>query len=300
MHKPVLLEETIRLLNIKSDGKYIDATVGFGGHSSEILKLLGKEGVLFAFDQDDEAIEYSRERLGKINNNYNIIKSNFKDMKQHIHQKVDGILFDLGVSSVQLDTDYRGFSYHKDAKLDMRMDTTKEFSAYNVVNEYPIEKLTNIFYVYGEEKYAKSIAKGIVNSRPINTTLELVDVIKSCVPEKYRRTSHPARKVFQAIRIEVNEELYILEQSLNDAFGLLNSKGRLAVITFHSLEDRIVKNLFNKLSKDDPRSVKLPVVPKEMKRKANLITKKPIVASKKELLENNRSRSAKLRCIEKI
>ena len=221
-------------------------------------------------------------------------------MKDFINTKVDGILFDLGVSSPQLDEQERGFSFHKDAPLDMRMDKREKLSAREVVNTYSLEKLIDILYVYGEEANAKSIAKGIVSSRPINSTLELAEVIKNNVPLSYRRKGNPCRKTFQAIRIEVNNELGILEKSLFDAFSLLNKGGRLCVITFHSLEDRIVKNTFNNLSKESELAKKLPVVPDELKPKGKLITKKPIVPTEEELELNKRSRSAKLRVIEKL
>jgi 16S rRNA (cytosine1402-N4)-methyltransferase len=222
-------------------------------------------------------------------------------LKENNIEKVDGILFDLGVSSPQLDEDYRGFSFHQDAKLDMRMDQTQSFSAYNVVNEYSKEKLSNIFYTYGDEKYSRVIAEKIVLAReekPIETTLELVEIIKSAVPEKYKREKHPARKVFQAIRIEVNKELEVFEKALKDAFSLLNVGGRICVITFHSLEDRICKNLFKEMSEIDSSLKNLPVIPEEYIKDFKVIhTIKP---SKEELERNNRARSAKLRVIEKI
>ena len=297
-HKSVLLNEVIEYLNLKQGGKYIDATVGYGGHSSHILKEIGKEGVLFAFDQDDEAISYSTKRLSKIGDNFTISKSNFVNMKNYVNEKVDGILFDLGVSSPQLDDGDRGFSFHKDAVLDMRMDKNNPLDARKVVNEYSYNDLVRIFYKFGEEKYSKSIAKAIINSRPINTTLELAEIIKESVPISYRNKSHPARKVFQAIRIEVNHELDILESSLNDAFDLLNVGGRLAVITFHSLEDKIVSNVFKKLCSDDESTKRLPFVPEELKAKAKMIVK--LTPSEDEINENNRSRSSKLRVIERV
>ncbi len=300
MHKSVLLIESINGLNIKSDGTYIDCTLGYAGHSGEILKRLETEGFLFAFDQDEEAVKYSYDKLSKIGNNFKIFHTNFRNIKECITDKVDGILFDLGVSSPQLDDASRGFSFHKDAPLDMRMDKRQELDAYKVVNTYPLEKLIDILYIYGEEVNAKSIAKGIISNRPINTTLELADVIKENVPISYRKKSNPCRKTFQAIRIEVNSELSILESSLMDAFSLLKPNGRMCVITFHSLEDRIVKNVFKKLCSDDINSKNLPVVPLEMRAKAKLITKKPIIPSGSELELNNRSRSAKLRIIEKL
>lgn len=300
MHKSVLLIESINGLNIKPDGTYIDCTLGYAGHSGEILKRLETEGFLFAFDQDEEAVKYSYDKLSKIGNNFKIFHTNFRNIKECITDKVDGILFDLGVSSPQLDDTSRGFSFHKDAPLDMRMDKRQELDAYKVVNTYPLEKLIDILYIYGEEVNAKSIAKGIISNRPINTTLELADVIKENVPISYRKKSNPCRKTFQAIRIEVNSELSILESSLMDAFSLLKPNGRMCVITFHSLEDRIVKNVFKKLCSDDINSKNLPVVPLEMRAKAKLITKKPIIPSGSELELNNRSRSAKLRIIEKL
>ena len=305
MHKSVLLEESIDGLNIKEDGVYVDCTLGFGGHSSEILKRL-KKGLLIAIDQDDMAIKASKERLSKISDNYEIIKCNFVRMKEELLKrginKVDGILFDLGVSSPQLDIDERGFSYHHDAKLDMRMDQSKEFSAYDVVNTYDYNRLVKIFREYGEEKYATSIAKQIIKyreSKPIETTLELVDIIKSGIPYKAMRDSHPARKVFQAIRIEVNDELNVLEKALEDAISLLNVNGRICVITFHSLEDRIVKNIFRKYSEVPNEIKKLPFVPEEYQPVLKIISK-GTVPSKKELEENNRARSSRLRIAEKI
>lgn len=282
-----------------SEGKtYIDATVGYAGHSGEILKKLNKKGFLFAFDQDDEAIKASQEKLSTIADNFKIIKSNFVNMKDYIDTKVDGILFDLGVSSPQLDEAERGFSFHKDAKLDMRMDKSNPLNAYIVVNEYSYEKLVDIFYRYGEEKYSKSIAKSIIDNRPIETTLELSEVIKNSVPISYRNKHHPARKIFQAIRIEVNHELDILESSLRDAFELLNVGGRLCVISFHSLEDKIVANVFKDLCSDDESARKLPIVPDHLKARAKKIVK--ITPSQDELDDNNRSRSSKLRVIERV
>ena len=297
-HKSVMLNEVIDYLNVSEGKTYIDATVGYAGHSGEILRKLNKKGFLFAFDQDDEAIKYSQDKLSKIFNNFKIIKSNFVNMKDHIDTKVDGILFDLGVSSPQLDEEERGFSFHKDARLDMRMDKDNPLDAYKVVNEYSYEKLIEIIFRFGEEKYAKSIAKAIVENRPIETTLQLSEIIKNSVPISYRNKSHPARKTFQAIRIEVNHELDILEKSIRDAFDLLNVNGRLCIITFHSLEDKIVAHVFNELCSDDERSRKMPIVPEELKAKAKKIAK--ITPSKNELEDNLRSRSSKLRVIERI
>ena len=301
MHKSVLLDECIENLNLKDNSVIVDCTLGYGGHSSEILKRINK-GFLFAFDQDSEAILNSKKRLDEINSNYEIINSNFVNIKKELNSRniegVDGILYDLGVSSPQLDEDYRGFSFHQDARLDMRMNQNNTLDAYYVVNNYSYEKLVEIFYKYGEEKYASSIARGIINSRPIETTLELVEVIKNNVPEKYKRDKHPARKVFQAIRIEVNDELNVFENSLKDALNLLNVGGRICVITFHSLEDKICKNIFKEVSSIEDSLKKLPIIPKEYLSKYKVL--KTIEPSKNELEENNRARSAKLRIIERV
>lgn len=306
MHISVLLDEAIDGLNLKDDGIYVDCTLGYAGHSSEILKKIMR-GCLFAFDQDVDAINYSYKRLSEIGDNFSIIKSNFVNIKEELEKReifeVDGILFDLGVSSPQLDQSDRGFSYHKDAKLDMRMDQDNPISAYNVVNEYSESDLTRIFYQYGEEKYARNIARNIVKAREtkaIETTLELVEIIKDSMPEKAKRTKHPARKVFQAIRIEVNHELDILEKSMNDSLSLLKVGGRLAVITFHSLEDRIIKNIFKEKSMIDKRVSGLPNIPDEYLPDFRLVNSKAIVASERELELNPRSRSAKLRIIERV
>ena len=305
-HISVLLEESIKGLNIKETGTYVDCTLGYGGHSSEILKRI-KKGKLFAFDQDQEAINSSYERLSAIGNNFTIIKSNFRYMKEELAKKniykVDGILFDLGVSSAQLDEKDRGFSYHQDAKLDMRMDLDSNFLAYNVVNEYSEAKLCEIFFKYGEEKFSKSIARNIVKERenkPIETTLELVEIIRNSVPEKVRREKHPAIKIFQAIRIEVNHEIDILEDSVRDALSILDIGGRLCIITFHSLEDRIVKNVFKEVTTVDKMVKGLPNIPESYLPDFKLISNKAIVPSKEELDFNNRSRSSKLRIIERI
>ncbi len=306
MHISVLLNESIESLKIKEDGIYVDCTLGYAGHSSCILKRI-KSGHLFAFDQDREAIEKADVKLSKIGNNYTIIKSNFVYLKKELNDRnisgVNGILFDLGVSSPQLDEEERGFSYHNDAKLDMRMDLDSDFSAYNVVNEYSEDELSNIFFKYGEEKYSRSIARNIVKSRDnkkIETTLELVEIIKNSMPEKAKRDKHPARKVFQAIRIEVNHELDILESSMRDALDMLLPGERLAVITFHSLEDRIVKNVFKSVTKEDPMYKGLPNVPLEFLPNFKLVNNKAIEPSNEELENNNRSRSSKLRVIERI
>ena len=306
MHVSVLLKESIDSLSIREDGIYVDATLGYAGHSSEILKRI-KTGYLFAFDQDQEAIFHSEKKLSTISDRYEIIKSNFCMMKEKLKERnieqVDGILFDLGVSSPQLDEASRGFSYHQDAPLDMRMDQEKEFSAYDVVNQYTLEQLTDIFFRYGEEKYARSIAKNIVLARgekPIKTTLELVEIIKRSIPEKAKRDKHPARKVFQAIRIEVNHELDILEQSILDAASLLKVGGRLSIITFHSLEDRIVKNTFKQLTTVDDMVKGLPNIPTAYLPDYRLVTAHAISPTEAEIEANNRSRSSKLRVIERI
>ena len=306
MHISVLLKESIDSLSIKEDGIYVDCTLGYAGHSSEILKRI-KSGHLFAFDQDREAIRYSTNKLSGIASNFTIIKSNFKHLKTCLKEQqveeVDGILFDLGVSSPQLDEASRGFSYHNDAPLDMRMDQENPFSAYDVVNTYSESELARIFFQYGEEKYAKSIAKNIVRYREeknIETTLELVEIIKSSMPEKAKRDKHPARKVFQAIRIEVNHELEILEETMKDALSMLKVGGVLSVITFHSLEDRIIKNIFKEFTTVDEMVKGLPNIPDNYLPDFELVTSKAIIPSEKELEVNNRSRSSKLRVIKRI
>ncbi len=304
MHISVLLNECIQSLNLKDDSVIVDATLGYGGHSSEILKRIPK-GFLYAFDQDEEAIKSSQERLKKIASNYEIIYSNFVNMKTELEKrnvkKVNGILFDLGVSSPQLDEGERGFSFHTDAKLDMRMDKNNKLSAYEVVNDYSYEKLVDIFFKYGEEKYAKNIAKKIVEARKnkkIETTLELAELISSAVPAKYRRDHHPSRKVFQAIRIEVNDELNVFAKSLNYALDLIDINGRICVITFHSLEDKICKEIFRENSTVKKELQTLPIIPDEFKPKFKLVD--VIEPSKEEVASNNRSRSAKARIIERI
>ena len=304
MHISVLLNECIDYLNIKDNGIYVDMTLGYAGHSSNILKKI-PNGYLYAFDQDEEAIKSSEARLSGIASNYEIIKSNFVNIKKELNkrniEKVDGILYDLGVSSPQLDEDYRGFSFHKDALLDMRMDQTNPLDASIVVNTYSKEKLIKIFKEYGEEVYASSIANAIVKyreSKKIETTLELVSIIEKSVPYKYKREHHPARKVFQAIRIEVNDELNVFENSLKDALELLNVGGRICVITFHSLEDKICKEIFKDVS-SIPASLKnMPIIPLEYEPKYKVI--KVVEPSKEEVESNPRSRSAKLRIIERV
>lgn len=305
-HYSVLLNESIEGLNIKPDGIYVDGTLGYGGHSSVILSQL-TTGHLYSFDQDLEAIESSKERLSKIGKNFTIIHSNFENLKEKLAEhgitKVDGILFDLGLSSPQIDNKDRGFTFMVDAPLDMRMDQTKKLDAETIVNTYSIEELTNIFFIYGEEKMSKVIAKKIVSERlnkKIKTTKELVKIIESAVGAKYFNKNHPERQIFQAIRIEVNGELTVLKNVLPDAIDLLNTGGRMSVITFHSLEDRIVKQIFKKDSEVDELVKGLPVIPKEYQPKLKLINKKPILPSEEELKENSRSRSAKLRIVERI
>jgi 16S rRNA (cytosine1402-N4)-methyltransferase len=306
-HIPVLLNETIEGLNINPDGIYVDCTMGGAGHSSEILKRLSNKGKLYCFDQDDYAIKKGNERLSKIGTNYQIIKSNFYNIKQELSalgvDKVDGILYDLGVSSFQFDIGERGFSYHIEGDLDMRMDTNQYLKAYDIVNFYTFEELKNIFFKYGEEKYSGLIAKKIVKEREnklISTTTELSDIILSAVPSFVRRSGkHPAKKIFQALRIAVNDELNVFESSLNDALDILNVNGRIAVITFHSLEDRICKNIFkNKIDIDIPAG--LPIKESDIIRAFKLINNKVITASKEELDINSRSHSAKLRIIERV
>ena len=306
MHISVLLKESVESLNLKESNIVVDATLGYAGHSSLILKRI-RRGYLFAFDQDGEAISYSREKLQKIGDNFTIIKSNFKNMKEALLKEnidqVDAILFDLGVSSPQLDNAERGFSYHKDALLDMRMDRDSDFSAYDVVNNYSYEQLVDIFYKYAEDKYSKSIALNIVKKReekPIKTTLELAEIIKEAVPESVRRKKHPAKVIFQAIRIEVNHELDILEDSIKDALSILSIGGRCAVITFHSLEDKIVKRVFKELTTVDPMVKGLPNIPEQYQANYKLVFNKAIKPSKEEIENNNRSRSSTLRVIERI
>lgn len=304
-HYSVLKNEALNGLQIKENGIYVDATLGYAGDASEILKRI-KRGKLFAFDRDEEALKYSDEVLQKLGNSYTLIHSDFVHMKEKLQElgidKVDGILFDLGVSSPQLDEN-RGFSFMRDEVLDMRMDRNSHITAQNIVNEYSYEKLKNIFYQYGEEKQSALIAKKIVEVRKtkqIKTTKELCDIICDSVGAKYYYKTHPERNIFQAIRIEVNEELTDLEKVLPDAISLLNPKGRLVVITFHSLEDRIVKQVFKKYSEVDKMVKGLPNIPSEYQPLIKLVNKKPILPSEQELKENTRSASAKLRIVERI
>lgn len=304
IHKSVMLEEAIKNLNIKPNGIYVDATTGGGGHSSHILSRL-TTGHLYCFDQDEYAYQRSKEVLDKISDNYTFIKTNFVNIKEELNRlgiaHIDGILYDLGVSSFQFDIPERGFSYNYDAPLDMRMNQKQELSAKVIVNTFSFEELVRIFYRYGEEPFSKQIARAIEKTRaikPIETTFELVDVIKSALPAKeLRKKGHPAKQVFQALRIAVNDELRVFEKSIIDALEMLNSDGYAVVITFHSLEDRICKNVFR-----DASTINIPNgVPMIIKEEApfELITRKPIVASEMELSENNRAHSAKMRVIRK-
>ncbi len=302
-HFSVLLDKVIENLDIKKDGIYVDCTMGGAGHSSEILKRI-PNGHLYAFDQDEMVIKASRIRLEAIGSNFTIIKDNFINIKEALENvgitKVDGILYDLGVSSFQLDIPERGFSYQHDAPLDMRMDQTQALSAYNVVNEYSENDLKKILLEYGEEKFAGLIVKKIMKNRPISTTYQLVETIKSALPAAIlRKEKHPAKKTFQAIRIEVNKELIVFRKSLQNAFDLLNDEGRIAVITFHSLEDRICKHMFKeKCTLNLPSD--LPIIPEGYNIDFELVNKKPILPSLEELEVNNRSHSAKLRVIKKL
>ena len=306
LHYSVLLNECIEGLNIKENGKYVDATVGYAGHSKNILAKI-KKGYLFAFDEDEEAVKYSKKELSSIGDNFTIFRENFVNMpkvlKDNGIEKVDGILFDLGFSSPQIDDASRGFSFMLDAPLDMRMDNQNNLTAQMIVNTYSKEELIKIFYEYGEEKLSKVIAEKIVlerKTKKINTTLELVDIILSAVGANYFYKNHPERKIFQALRIEVNNELKVLEEVLPQAIDMLSSGGRMCVITFHSLEDKIVKKIFKKYSEVDEILKGVKDIPKEYQPKIKIINKKPILPSEKELSENSRSHSAKLRIIERI
>ena len=304
-HYSVLLNEAVEGLDIKENGIYVDCTLGGAGHSLEILKRL-KNGKLYAFDQDNVALENAKNKLAEYSDKVVFIKSNFVNLKEKLAEygvnEVDGVLYDLGVSSPQLDTPERGFSYNYDTKLDMRMDTDAKISAYEVVNEYSYHDLVKIFYRYGEENFSKQIARNIEKKReqkPIETTFELVEIIKDSIPAAKRRTGgHPAKRVFQAIRIAVNNELSVFEDSLEQAIDIVKVGGRISVITFHSLEDRICKQIFNSYAKTKDIPKNLPILPEESLSKLKVITRKPIYPSDIELEENNRSRSAKLRVAE--
>ncbi|MBT2665908.1 16S rRNA (cytosine(1402)-N(4))-methyltransferase RsmH [Bacillus sp. ISL-4] len=306
-HTTVLLKETVDGLNIKPDGIYVDCTLGGAGHSEYLLSQLSDKGRLYAFDQDETAIRNAKEKLESYGERIVLVPNNFKYLKEELNargiEKVDGILYDLGVSSPQLDTPERGFSYNHDAPLDMRMDQSAAISAYDVVNTWSFHDLLRIFFQYGEEKFSKQIARKIEAAReikPIETTFELVELIKDGIPAPARRKGgHPAKRVFQAIRIAVNDELGVFEDSLEQAISLLDKAGRISVITFHSLEDRICKTVFKKASSMPDLPPGLPVIPDEFKPTMKIITRKPILPSEEELEGNNRSRSAKLRIAEK-
>ncbi len=303
-HKPVMLMQAVDGLNVFENGIYVDGTAGGGGHSAEILKRL-KYGKLISIDQDPDAIKAVRKRFGN-NENSVIMKGNFQDMDKLLAERgifqVNGILLDIGVSSHQLDTVERGFSFHEEGPLDMRM-SQRGLSARDIVNNYEYKDLARIISQYGEEKYASSISRGIINARaikPIETTVELAEIIKENVPQKVRRDGHPARKTFQALRIAVNDELGVLERAVDKAFDLLCSGGRLVIITFHSLEDRIVKQKMAKFCEGCTCPKDFPVCVCGNKPKAKLVNRKPITADEDEILENPRSRSAKLRILEKL
>jgi len=309
-HTTVLLRETVDGLAIKPNGVYVDCTLGGAGHSEYLLSQLNADGHLYAFDQDQKAINNAKIRLAEYvaKNQVTFVKANFRELTTELNRlgvtEVDGVLYDLGVSSPQLDEAERGFSYHQDAPLDMRMDQDAPLSAYQVVNDYSYHELVKIFFRYGEEKFSKQIARLIERKRvdkPIETTGELVDLIKEAIPAPARRKGgHPAKRVFQAIRISVNDELGAIESSLEQAIDMLAIDGRVSVITFHSLEDRIVKTIFKEFStpKDTPPG--LPMVPEEFQPVLKLVNRKPIIPSDEELHENNRARSAKLRIAEKV
>lgn len=306
MHYSVLLKESIDGLNIKDGGTYVDCTLGYAGHSKVILEK-NKKGKLFAFDEDENAVKYSKEALSSIGDNFTIFKENFANLKETLEKenilKVDGFLFDLGFSSPQIDDAKRGFSFKLNAPLDMRMDTQNSLTAKDVVNTYSLEKLTEIFFKYAEEKYSKVIASAICKERKnkeIVTTFELVDIIQKAVGASYFYKNHPEREIFQAIRIEVNNELSVIEKALPDAIDMLNKGGRICVITFHSLEDRLVKQIFKKYSEVDDILKGMIDIPDEYKPKIKIINKKPILPTDEEINENSRSHSAKLRIVERI
>ncbi len=305
-HKSVLLNETIDGLNIKPDGIYVDGTLGGGGHAYEVCRRLGEKGSIVGIDQDAAAIEAASARLKDFGEKVTIVRSNYCDMKSKLHElgidKVDGIVLDLGVSSYQLDTVERGFSYREDAPLDMRMDTRQKMTARDIVNDYTEADLYRVIRDYGEDKFAKNIAKHIVQARavkPVETTAELSEIIRASIPMKFQKKSgHPAKRTFQAIRIELNRELDVLRDSLDDMIDLLNPGGRLCIITFHSLEDRIVKSAFRKNENPCTCPPDFPVCVCGKKSKGSIITKKPILPSEEELEYNSRSKSAKLRIFE--
>lgn len=306
-HYSVLLSECIEALKIKPDGVYVDGTAGGAGHSSEIAKRLG-QGRLIAIDQDETAVKVATERLNKLKKNTSVVRNNFCEIASVCRELgisgVDGVLLDLGVSSYQLDTAERGFSYNADAPLDMRMDNRKSLSAYDVVNEYSEQELKRILFEYGEERFAPQIAASIIRAREkkyITTTVELSEIIKRAIPSAAREGGHhPAKRSFQAIRIEVNAELDVIEPAIRDAVSILNKGGRIAIITFHSLEDRIVKQTFASLASGCTCPKDFPICVCGNKPSLKVVTKKPILPSSRELEENPRSRSAKLRIAERL
>lgn len=307
VHKSVLKKETIDGLNVKPNGTYVDCTVGGGGHAEEIVTQLDTDGLLIAFDQDRDALTAAKEKLERYKKNIIFINENFRELKKalidHQIEEVDGILFDLGVSSPQLDREERGFSYHADAKLDMRMNQSQSLDAYEIINTWSYNDLVAIFFKYGEEKFSKQIARNIEKTREnksITTTQELVDIIKSAIPAPARRKGgHPAKRIFQALRIAVNDELRVFEDALEQSAEVIGSNGRIVVITFHSLEDRICKQAFKSWSTPKPLPKNFPVIPEGHDAKFRSITRKPIIASETEVSQNRRSRSAKLRIVEK-
>lgn len=306
-HKSVLLEETVKHLNVKQNGTYVDGTLGGAGHAYEVCKLLGPEGRFIGIDQDGEAIMAATERLSEFGSKVSIVRSNYSNIRQILEDqnalKVDGIVLDLGVSSYQLDTVDRGFSYRENAPLDMRMDTRQELTAMDIVNGYTEREIYQIIRDYGEDKFAKNIAKHIIRVRtekPIETTVELVDAIKAAIPMRIRmNTGHPAKKTFQAIRIELNKELEVLRNSLNDMIDVLNPGGRICIITFHSLEDRIVKRIFKNAENPCTCPHDFPVCVCGNESKGKVITRKPIIPTEEEIAENKRSQSSKLRVFER-
>ena len=306
-HIPVLLDECIEGLSIRSDGIYVDCTLGSGGHSREICEKLSEDGILVGIDQDEDAISTASKNLEGVLNRLYVVRDNYSHIEEVLEGlnlgTVDGFLLDIGVSSYQLDSAERGFSYMQDAPLDMRMDRQQGLTAFKVINEYSEERLSEIIKHYGEERYARRIANQIINTRgncKVETTLQLVDLIDRAIPKKGRDKGHPAKRTFQAIRIEVNKELEVLETSIEKMVDRLNVGGRLCIITFHSLEDRIVKHIFKKLENPCICPPRLPICGCGRKPKVKVITTKPILPSEEELGRNKRSKSAKLRIVEKI
>lgn len=307
-HTTVLLKETVDELNVRPDGIYVDCTLGGAGHSEYLVQQLSEQGRLICFDQDTTAIENAKIKLAPYIDRVTFVHSNFRYLQQELANlgisKVDGVLYDLGVSSPQLDNAERGFSYHQDAALDMRMDQTAPLTAFEVVNEWSYAELVRIFYRYGEEKFSKQVARKIEEAReksPIETTGQLVELIKAGIPAAARRKGgHPAKRIFQAIRIAVNDELGAAEESLQQALDVIDVSGRVSVITFHSLEDRLTKTIFKEVSSVPELPPGLPIIPDHLQPKYKLVNRKPILPTEEELAVNNRSRSAKLRVIEKI